>query len=223
MAGQDDLFEFWSRINPNAPVHPDDQPIFDRLGNHQFNMTGLPSCYMGPLKTAPVVLLYLSPGLGKEDEVRPTPEHVDWLQRNRGGLEPLVPSEIHPGAYKWWTSRTKRFGRRENVSNKITFLNIGAYRSREFKDYSVLATLPSSRTCLNWVQSVLFPQAERGERVVVCMRAARWWGLNRDKKYAGTLFAPKVVRGGHMAEAERDIIIAAARDRMGAAYANTVL
>ena len=61
----------------------------------------------------------------------------------------------------------------------------------------MLAALPSSRVCLNWAQSVLFPQAEQGERAVVCLRKAEYWGLKRGEKY-GSLFAPEVTRRGDM-------------------------
>jgi len=210
-----DIFEFWSKIPPTAKVHPADQPIFDRLGKHAFSTKALPSCFMGRLKVAPVVLLFLSPGLGSEDETRASRKHVQWLEKNRSGLESLVPGTIHQGAYKWWTERTARFGTPEELADKVAFLNIGAYRSKIFNDHALLAALPSSRVCLGWAQSVLFPQAERGERVVVCLRAARWWGLETGRKYAGTLFAPKVTRGGHMLKSERDRIVRAVRQAIG--------
>jgi hypothetical protein len=51
---------------------------------------------------------------------------------------------------------------------------------------------------LDWAQSVLFPQAERGERVVICMRAVNFWGLEAGQRYGKALFAPQTTRGGHM-------------------------
>lgn len=209
--GQNDIFEFWNKIPLSATVHPADKPIFDRLGSHSFSTKALPSCFMGPLKTAPVVLLFLSPGLSEEDESSDNHAHGEWLQRNREGLEPLVPPTIHKGAYKWWTERTALFGKPQQIAGKVAFLNIGAYRSKFFTDHAVLAALPSSRFCLDWAQNLLFPQAEKGERVVVCLRAARWWGLEAGKAYTGNLFAPKVTRGGHMLRTERDQIIEAVK------------
>jgi len=49
-----------------------------------------------------------------------------------------------------------------------------------------------------WAQDVLFPQAIAGDRVVICLRATRFWGLEIGKKYGQSLFAPHVTRGGHM-------------------------
>src|SRR5665213_578361 len=119
MAEQSDIFEFWRNIPPTANIHPADQPIFDRLGKHDFSTKALPSCFMGRLKTAPVVLLFLSPGLGDEDEIAPSAGHVAWTEKNRSGMEPLVPAAIHAGAYKWWTERTARFGTPGEVAGKI--------------------------------------------------------------------------------------------------------
>jgi hypothetical protein len=75
-------------------------------------------------------------------------------------------------------------------------LNIGAYHSKTFTDYPLLAALPSSRVSIDWAQSVLFPQAMRGERVVVCLRSAHFWGLAAGNQYGQSLFAPSVTRRG---------------------------
>src|SRR4051812_41470558 len=62
-----DLFKFWQQIGPADFIHPADAPTFRRLkGQHGFNLDCLPLSFSGRLKTAPVVLLYLSPGLPKE-------------------------------------------------------------------------------------------------------------------------------------------------------------
>ena len=46
--------------------------------------------------------------------------------------------------------------------------------------------------------NVLFPQAEAGERVVICMRSAAYWGLETGRSYGKGLFAPHVTRSGHL-------------------------
>ncbi len=65
-----DIFDFWSQIGPKDRCHPADKEVFRRLGKegHGFNLRGLPACYMGPLKSAPIVLLYLSPGRGPDEK-----------------------------------------------------------------------------------------------------------------------------------------------------------
>jgi len=88
-------------------------------------------------------------------------------------------------------------------------------------DPELLAALPSSRVCLNWAQEVLFPTAERGERVVVCLRSAKFWGLRPGAEYPGTLFAPRVNRAGDMLKKDfedqdkRSRVIEAALVKMG--------
>jgi hypothetical protein len=61
----------------------------------------------------------------------------------------------------------------------------------------MLASLPSSRVCLDWAQSVLFPQAEAGEKVVVCLRSSDYWGLGIGEPI-GSLFRPKCIRNAIM-------------------------
>jgi hypothetical protein len=80
----------------------------------------------------------------------------------------------------------------------VAVLNIGAYHSRAFADTPLLAALPSSRMSIAWAQKVLFPQAISGDKVVICLRATHFWGLEMGRKYGHSLFAPHVTRGGHM-------------------------
>ena len=105
-------------------------------------------------------------------------------------------------AWRWWESRTKCYGPWEELQSKIAILNIGAYHSKKFKDRPLLAALPSSRVSLDWAQRVLFPSAIRGDRVVVCLRAAKFWGLTEGERYGRALFAPFVTRRGHMRDFE---------------------
>ncbi|MGA9796334.1 MAG: hypothetical protein WBQ17_12460 [Rhizomicrobium sp.] len=207
-----DIFEFWGQISADACIHPADVETFRRVPNNGFaTEAALPGCFMGPLRTAPIVLLYLSPGLSEED--KPTGRLKEWHVRTRGGTEPLVSKDVHSSAHAWWTQRTKILsGTVEQRSQNVATLNIGAYHSKTFNDHGLLAALPSSRVTLDWAQSVLFPEAEAGKRVVVCMRAARYWGLESGQEYSGTLFAPKVTRSGHALVANQAAIKKAAQD-----------
>jgi hypothetical protein len=51
---------------------------------------------------------------------------------------------------------------------------------------------------MEWAQSVLFPEAEAGRRIVICMRSAPYWGLDPGRRYGKCLFAPLVNRSGHL-------------------------
>ena len=129
--------------------------------------------------------------------------------RQYTGDEPFrEPSE---GGSNWFARRTKCFGDWETVRHHVAVLNIGAYWSKTFNDAPLLAALPSSRTSIAWAQDVLFPQAITGERVVVCLRAARFWGLEVGFQ-DGLLFAPHVTRSGYMKrDAMRDRVIQAVK------------
>ena len=182
-----------------------------------FDLHCLPSNVWGTLKTARLVLLFLSPGFDPFDiEYAKRSSSHEIMGRRRQGIEPLDRKEDHPKGWAWWKSRTKAFGSPEEMHDKAAILNIGAYHSRTFEDAHALMALPSSRAAIGWAQSVLFPEAERGERVVVCLRKPRAWGLTKGKDYPGTLYAPHVNAAGYMMKGpEREAIVEAARKVLG--------
>jgi hypothetical protein len=192
-----DIFRFWAKVRPTDYVHPADRAVFSRVKPHGFDLKCLPGCFGGPLRTAPIILLYLSPGFSKQDRIDAKSKKVqDYYMRRRAGREPF--REEGPG-FKWLTSRTKCFGLDwKLIRSKVAILNIGGYHSKGFHDTPLLAALPSSRVSIAWAQDVLFPQAIAGDRVVICLRAARFWGLETGKQYGHSLYAPHVTRGGHM-------------------------
>ena len=64
-----DIFEFWSHNGRGERVHPFDQDALTRIApdKHGFNLECLPAAFGGRLRTAPVVLLFLSPGLAESE------------------------------------------------------------------------------------------------------------------------------------------------------------
>jgi hypothetical protein len=156
-----------------------------------------------------VVLLYLSSGLSEQDYLdAKTKTGRDRYRRTWGGEEPLWGVVDHERAWRWWKSRTACFGDWHDLQTKIAILNICAYHSKTFKDWPLLAALPSSRASLDWAQHVLFPEAMAGRCIVVCLRSARFWGLEEGKRYGQALFAPPVTRKGYMRSSEmREIVI----------------
>lgn len=193
-----DIFQYWAAIRPEENTHPKDRYVLERM-SHGFQLNCLPTCYSGRLRTAKVVLLYLSPGFDQLDvhEATTATARQRYVE-TRAGHRSLWSREEHEPGWRWWTQRTKVFGSPEDIKDKIALLNISPYHSKYFSDEHVLAALPSCRVTLDWAQQVLFPQAERGEKVVVCMRSARFWGLGKQQRYGESLFAPAVTRGGHM-------------------------
>jgi hypothetical protein len=191
-----DIFRFWACVGPTDRVHPSDRDVLSRV-NHDFDLRCLPGCFGGRLRTARVVLLYLSPGWSKQDPKEAKSKLArDYAVRRRRGREPF--REEGPGV-KWLKSRTKCFGIDwKHLRSKMALLNIGAYHSKSFRHPALLAALPSSRISIAWAQEVLFPQAIAGNKVVICLRAAPYWGLKVGEKYGQYLFTPHVTRGGHM-------------------------
>jgi hypothetical protein len=212
-----DIFEFWATVPGHETVHPLDRPVLARV-KHDFNLNCLPACFDGPLRTAAVVLLYLSPGYNEkiDDADAVNPEAQKRYVERRSGNRHLTDQSENEHHWLWRESRTKAFGTWDEVRSKIAILNIAAYHSKTFADQPLLAALPSSRAVLDYAQSTLFPAAMDGERVVICMRASRFWGLDKARKHGKGLFAPAVTRSGHMLRSDeqaplRDEIVRLAR------------
>jgi hypothetical protein len=212
-----DIFEFWSQIDRGEHIHPADKRVFDRMRpeKHGFRLDCLPACFGGRLRDAPIVLLYLSPGFSEQDiGDAKTNEGKDYYARRWKGYEPM--REIGSGKSSWMSSRTKLFGDFETVKDKIALLNIGAYHSVDLRSFAALLSLPSSRVSLGWAQDVLFPDAEAGKRIVICMRSAAYWGLEQGLKYRGSLFAPMVNRSGHLLNNdENHRLVSVVQNRLG--------
>jgi hypothetical protein len=195
------IFDFWEEAAPTDTTHPQDRYVLDRV-SHGFDLRCLPGPFSGPLRTAPVVLLYLAPGWNQQDvDEAATPEGQARYAKRRGGYQPLEGPEHHMPGWKWWSSRTRIFGPWQKVRERIAILEISGYHSKTFTNEHVLTALPSSRVALDWAQEELFPQAEKGERVVICMRSPHYWGLGKRSRYGKSLFVPEVTRGGHILKA----------------------
>lgn len=198
------IFKFWRRIGLNEKIHPADREVFRRVGKkgHRLHLKCLPSPINGNLNTAPVIFLFLSPGYNSKDLAdAKSLEGRKRYQKRRQGILPIRDSG---SGVNWFRGIIGKLGFDEaKAFEKIAVLNIGAYHSKKFNDYPLLAALPSSRVSLDWAQHILFPQAKAGKRVVVCLRSAHFWGLKPGTK-EGKLFVPEVTRRGHMRRKTRE-------------------
>jgi hypothetical protein len=178
----ENIFDFWSRIKRGERIHPADKKVFKRIDaeRHGFQLDCLPGCFAGPLKKARVVLLYLSPGHDQSITLDArTREGKEHHFRTYRGVEPL--RDEGPGR-KWVESRTKRFGAYADLKHNLAILNIGAYHSKNVKDYASLLALPSSRVSLAWAQDHLFPEAEAGKANSDLFEIGRLLGIrNREQ------------------------------------------
>lgn len=195
-----DIFEFWSRIDRGEHVHPADAEVLKRMEpeRHGFELGCLPAAFAGRLRTAPVVLLFLSPGFDKEEPEQAKLDQVkDYYVKRWSGDEPLRADDPKP-TRTWIESRVRPFGAYDAIASNISLLNIGCYHSRDVSSFGSLLALPSSRVSLDWAQAHLFPEAEAGKRIVICMRSAVYWGLEVGRRYGHGLFAPHVTRRGDL-------------------------
>lgn len=172
-------------------MHPADSFVLNTV-KHPFKLQTLPNCFSGPLKTAPIVMLYLSPGFRPVD-VQRAKERVEQERAYETRKGYLELSDV-----AWFQQRTKDFGDWDRVKSKVAVLNISPYKSESFANWELLASLQSCRVSIAWAQSVLFPQAIAGDRIVICMRSAKYWGLVPSREYEGSLFVPEVARNGFM-------------------------
>ena len=194
-----DIFDFWANVPGDACEHPLDRAVLDRV-KHGFQRECLPGPFYGRLRIAPVVLLFLSPGFRSDDLAHAkSPEGQTYYERSRTGECDLPTLDENEGSAQWSRRIISQFGiAYEDARDEIAFLNISPYKSATFDDPCMLSALPSCRAALDWAQSVLFPQAEAGKRVVVCLRSARHWGLEPGEGYSGSLYAPPCGRSGFM-------------------------
>ena len=211
-----DIFDFWSEVRIGETVHPADRMRLSQF-NHNFDLSCLSGSWRGPLRTAPVVLLFLAPGWSPQGSVMAKQEiYIERNARMRAGYEPLPEREETNPGWIWAARRTKVFGPWEELRPQVAILNIVPYHSPgRFKDGRAIKMLPSCQMTLAWARAVLFPQARRGDKVVVCLRAARRWGLKRGTQ-EGQLYAPKTVPSGYMEHGPmREKIIATVRKAIG--------
>jgi hypothetical protein len=110
-----DIFDFWSQIRRGEKIHPADKEMFRRIDpkKHGFELKCLPACFAGPLRTAPLVLLYLSPGFREEVDFADAKTNLgkDYYFRRWQGNEPLR------AGHKWTESRTKCFGKYDDLDD----------------------------------------------------------------------------------------------------------
>ena len=216
----ENIFEFWSeaRIGRGDHEHPADANVLSRM-NHGFDLSGLPGCFMGPLQTAKVVLLFKAPGRwDPADSDEPRASIIrDWQARTRAGNEPLPDNHIWPECWNWWRKLTRDFGDWQDLIDKVAILNIAPYHSPGVIKDGALLRLPSSQVTLDWAHNLLFPAARKKDRVVVCLLAARKWGLKRGYS-DGFLFFPPTTPAGYMYKvAMREAAIAAVKGILGIA------
>jgi hypothetical protein len=200
----EELFRFWSEAGKGPGLHPRDEADANApaLIRKHFKTECLFGSYMGPLKSAPLVFLYTHPGLDDMDlGMALNPKDQDMNASLRLGTLPLPGPDEFKGAWGWWTRAIAQFdigapAAWGSLRNKIAIFNIFAYHCKRLDNPAFSHRIPSCLVAYNWAHQSLFPEARRGDRVVVCMAAATQWGLKRGAPPEGKLFMPKVTQKG---------------------------
>jgi hypothetical protein len=110
MITTDSFLRFWAKAIPSLHMHPDDAAVL-RMNSHSFELDALIGPWMGPIQTAPVVLLTLNGGVnGVEREEAKIPSARDWTAHNLNGDVPLPTFATNPGGRVWTERRLAQFG-----------------------------------------------------------------------------------------------------------------
>ena len=86
-----DFLDFWSKAIPSLLVHPDDETAL-QANKHEFPLDTLVGPWMGPIRTAPVIIMTLNGGLvgnGEEAAAAKMPGARASMAHNLTGNAPL--------------------------------------------------------------------------------------------------------------------------------------
>ena len=163
-----DIFDFWRVGVGELNEHPKDKALLSSLA-HNFNLSCLMWPFTGPLRKAPVVLWFRSPGFAPFDVGHAqSPEGQALYLHQRNGYCDLPCKEEHPTFQAWAEGKLKQFDLSyDEVKSKVCFANLAPYKSDDFRNPSLLQKLPSCLAMIDWVHASLVPEAKRGDKVVV--------------------------------------------------------
>jgi hypothetical protein len=128
----ENFLRFWAKAIPSLQIHPDDAHALN--GNrHLLALDTLVGPFMGPVRTAPVVLLTLNGGFnGIERHEATIPAVREAMARNLHGDAPLPSFATNPLRREWTERRLAQFGLSyEAAASNVAFVNLIPYRSTE--------------------------------------------------------------------------------------------
>lgn len=211
-----DVFQLWHRdpqefqTDDGRYIHPDDRAAID--GNlffeyHKKYLNTFPSPFWGALRTAPLVLLFASPGNTQRLDEENAAD-ASWRRRrcaSFNGTEPLTtPGLLHAEAERWICDQVRSLLELPPDADigktlaKIAIADLTAYRGAR-SEWHEVAFLRTTLAMRDWAQTTLFPQGKNNERIVIIHRARQWWGVPPGKAWSlGSLFAPETTRGGNL-------------------------
>lgn len=186
--------------------HPDDREDIDLLFKKmKENLNTFPCPFWGPIDTAKLVLCYAGPGSteNKHGSDRRDARNEEWLKEriaSFNGTTPINFGIIHNRARNWFLSRIARVldiskSEAEDLGAKVAIVDLTAYRGVT-TTWEEVAFLPSTQMMRQWAKHSLFKEAKAKRRVVLVMRANKWWGVPSKPWSDGYLFTPDCNRSG---------------------------
>jgi hypothetical protein len=107
-----DFLNFWAKAIPSLEIHPDDRAALAANG-HSLALDTLIGPWIGPIRTAPVIILMLNGGLagnGEEARAAQMAEARAGMAHNLTGDAPLPQWAGNPAGLSWTTARLAQFG-----------------------------------------------------------------------------------------------------------------
>lgn len=187
--------------------HPADRNDIELLFKKmRDNLDTFPCPFWGPIHTAKLVLCYAGPG-STENEYgsdRSDARNPKWMANRIKGFDgrtEIVFESMHRRARNWFSGRIASVlgiqkSEAEDLRSKVAIIDLTAYRGT-ITAWEEVAFLPSTQIMREWAKRTLFEQAKQKRRVVMVMRANKWWGVPSIPWHSGYLFAPKCTRSGY--------------------------
>jgi hypothetical protein len=160
----------------------------------------------GRLKTAPIVALFLNPGIKDDDRAHFATSNGRQQLIEQAEGESDFPLSI-PGWKKWFLPRVRIDGMEPHeLAKNVAIFNVCAYASREASllTEAFLRDLPSANIARAYLRQVLIPEARARRRFIVICRGRRFWGVDRSECVGNIQCG--FPRGGHFGPAVREAI-----------------
>jgi hypothetical protein len=179
-------------------------PRFANAADNGLHLSLQPVPYVGDLRTAAIVLLFLNPGFGYSDY---------WAEYHGPGFRERIVNNLHQsfegvefpfmfldptlcwsGGFIWWEKKLRktiqkiaaekfdgnyRVGLR-SLSSKLACVELFPYHSSSFRDHNLLEHLPSVNAARQYALNGLIPDARAGKRTVIVTRQVAAWAVPND-------------------------------------------
>jgi hypothetical protein len=189
---------------------------FGDFKDTRFHLSLLPVPFPGNLAHAEIIILLLNPGFDLGEywaETYSKPFRVRLEANLRQDFEGirfpflgLDPEFSWHSAFSWWERKFRdiltSIARHKfngcyahalrDLAKRVAAVELVPYHSQRFSAGPLVTKLPSAKMAKRYVQEVLVPKAEAGEKLIIATRRCADWGVN-ELHYGNVI----VYRGGH--------------------------